>query len=1114
MSARLPEPLEHPFRLIVFDWDGTAVESRAEDPAPLRACLAELLRQGVLVVVVTGTNFRHLDTQLAAPLPPEVKRNLYIATNRGSEVYRFGPSGQPIRAWVRLATAEEDRLLTATADAVRDRLAAHTGSRSGPGSGIDARVIYDRMNRRKIDLIPLPEWSDPPKSALASLLAAVERRLSAAGFTGGLAEVVRLTADEAAARGLAHARITSDVKHVEVGLTDKADAVAWVMRELAAPRGLPPADLLIGGDEFGPLAGVPGSDSRMLIPEARGATVASVGPEPGGVPPGVLHLGGGPAHWVEILAHQAELHAALAGAPSLDLATPTRDPAWVMAAEGFQRAREHEIESLFALTNGYLGVRSALCEDCPFSSPATFIAGVFDEGQGLGQTPVPALFIAPSWTQARLVIEGEAVHLADSQSLEQRRLLDLRQGILFRHWRVRTPLGRITTIRSLQLASLADRHVLLLSLVLSPENYSGAVRIEFPAGTVASNRIAATELTLRTGRGVTVALAATSALYGEEDGRPRDVIARRFFAEATSAAQSRSVSGASPSATPRLAEYWMLDVELGRTYRIDRFVTIHTSRETPEPHRAAVAHAGRLLAQGPSGSSRLVAAHQAAWAERWQVADIELEGDEEAQRALRFACYHLIGAAQPEDERVSIAARALTGDAYLGHVFWDTEIFMLPFFVLTDPPAARALLLYRHHTLPAARAKAARLGYRGALYAWESADTGDDVTPERVIAPDGRELRILCGLEEHHISADVAYAVWRYWQDSADDDFFIRAGAEIVLETARFWASRAVPGPDGRHHILGVMGPDEYHESVDDNAYTNGMAQWNLERGAETAEVLARRWPDAWRDLTARLGLDEAEVTAWQRLAAHLYTGFDPATGLFEQFRGFFQLEPGPGHLLPSNHRLLPIAALLEQERLQRTQIVKQADVVMLLHLQWDRFPPAVREANFRYYESRTLHGSSLSPPIHALVAARLGDLALAERYFRQTIGIDLSNNMGNASGGVHAAALGGLWQAAIFGFAGVQVEAEGLRLRPRLPAGWRSLRFTLEWRRRRLSVSVKTTPRQVAVELERGEPLLVAIDDGPPSLVVPGRRYQIEARAEARADETSKGAGGQLGAG
>jgi len=224
----------------------------------------------------------------------------------------------------------------------------------------------------------------------------------------------------------------------------------------------------------------------------------------------------------------------------------------------------------------------------------------------------------------------------------------------------------------------------------------------------------------------------------------------------------------------------------------------------------------------------VVASHAEAWGRRWEVGDVAVEGNDAAQRALRFAVYHLVSAANPEDERVSIGPRGLTGDAYLGHVFWDTEIFLLPFYTLTWPEAARALLMYRYHTLPAARAKAARLGYRGALYAWESADTGDEATPPHVVGPDGMVIPILCGTQEQHISADVAYAVWHYWQATEDTAFLLEAGAEIVLETARFWASRATLEDDGRFHIRRVIGPDEYHESVDDNAYTNVLARWNL----------------------------------------------------------------------------------------------------------------------------------------------------------------------------------------------------------------------------------------------------------------------------------------------
>ena len=213
---------------------------------------------------------------------------------------------------------------------------------------------------------------------------------------------------------------------------------------------------------------------------------------------------------------------------------------------------------------------------------------------------------------------------------------------------------------------------------------------------------------------------------------------------------------------------------------------------------------------------------------------------------MRFAAYHLNSAANPADERVSIGARGLTGEDYHGHVFWDTEIYLLPFYTLTWPEAARALLMYRYRTIDGARAKAAGMGWRGAMYAWESADTGAETTPEHVEGPDGRIMPILCGRLEQHITADVAYAVWQYWQATRDEQFLLDAGAEILLETGRFWSSRAQPEADGYCHIRHVIGPDEYHEDIDDNAFTNVMARSNIRRALEIAALLCERWPDKW----------------------------------------------------------------------------------------------------------------------------------------------------------------------------------------------------------------------------------------------------------------------------
>lgn len=754
--------------------------------------------------------------------------------------------------------------------------------------------------------------------------------------------------------------------------------------------------------------------------------------------------------------------------PSIGLPLrPPHEPGWTLIERGFNLAREHEIESLFAIANGYIGTRGSLAEGSALSAPATFIAGVFDIWPESSE--LPALAVAPDWLRLRIRVAGHALTLEDGETLEHRRILDLRHGATWREWRHRDANGRITRVVALRLASLADRHLLLQTVLLTPENYGGRVtlepRIEYPPAAqpilpepptlrpaphasdgpphdgpsapptsetppaLPIDPDAAPVLVLRTAAtGITVAIASTSRLEPPGSGAVRSV--------------ERSAA--------RLVEHHAVDVEPGKTYRLDRLVAVYTSRDRPDPAAAAA----RYLAEAERrGADALIEAHARAWRARWRDADVEIRGDDDAQRAIRFACYHLIAASNPDDERVSVPARMLSGPAYRGHVFWDTEIYMLPFYLYTHPQAARALLLYRYHTLPAARAKAKRLGYDGAFYAWESADTGDEVTPRYVMGPNGEVIEILTGELEVHISADIAYAVWHYWQATGDDAFFLEAGAEIILETARFWASRGRLEADGRYHIRNVIGPDEYHEGVDDNAYTNGMARWNLERGVETARLLAERWPRRSRELARAIGLGEDEPARWAELAAAMYTGLDPKTGVIEQFQGYHDLDEID--LDAYEPRTAPIDVILGRERVRRSQAIKQPDVLMLIHLLWNAFPPEVREANFRHYDPRTAHGSSLSPSIHALLAARLGETALARRYWRQAAEIDLADNMGNAAGGVHAAALGGLWQATVFGFAGLETRGDRIRLDPHLPGEWAGLGFAFQWRGRRLRAEI-----------------------------------------------------------
>jgi trehalose/maltose hydrolase-like predicted phosphorylase len=453
---------------------------------------------------------------------------------------------------------------------------------------------------------------------------------------------------------------------------------------------------------------------------------------------------------------------------------------------------------------------------------------------------------------------------------------------------------------------------------------------------------------------------------------------------------------------------------------------------------------------------------------------------------MRFAVYHLTSAANPEDERVSVGARGLTGDAYFGHVFWDTEIYLLPFYVAVWPEAARALLMYRYHTLPGARAKADAMGYKGALYAWESADTGEETTPERVVGPGGEVIDILTGRMEHHVSADIAYAVWRYWRATGDDGFFIDAGAEILLETARFWASRAVPKGDGQRHIRHVIGPDEYHEDVDDNAFTNVMARWNIARGLEAIEVMRARWPDRAAALWGRLALGEPELADWRDAVGRIVTGLDPATGLYEQFAGYHKLEPLD--VSPYADREMPIDVVIGRERVQRSQVVKQADVVALLALLPDEFPGAAAKANFRYYEPRCAHGSSLSAGFHALTAARLGETETALRFLREAATADLELDP-NSAGGIRIAGLGSLWQAVVLGFAGLDLMGDVLGLDPKLPPHWRSLSFRVHWRGRIVQIAISSGA--VRASLEAGEAMELRVAGGTRTLT-PGATADV----------------------
>lgn len=738
---------------------------------------------------------------------------------------------------------------------------------------------------------------------------------------------------------------------------------------------------------------------------------------------------------------------ALDKAPPRGVRSPCPDPLWRISDRGFVPAREHEIESILSVANGYVGVRAALTEGSLLSDPATYLANVYVPSS----TGVPVLARIPNWLPLAGAVDGRVFTLQGSERHEHLRFLDMRQGMLWREWVHVDESGRRTRIWGCRLASLVDRHVIAQVMYCIPENYSGVLTLETGIGGAPGYStvfwrheqagIAVSTATADLGEGRQVVSAGRSVLW---------------LPDGTSVAPAIE-------ATPHgVFERWSCPVAVGQTYRLDRLLFIYATPDGPAPVARARAAA---VDYDVRATDAQVDAHAKRWVHRWRTADVEVDGDHAAQRALRFAAFHMSGAVSPEAAQAAVGPRGLSGGGYGGHVFWDTDIYVMPFLVYTQPEAARAVLGYRYQTLDGAREEARIAGAKGASYAWESADTGRETTPKWVLRPDGTPARVYCGDEEVHITADVAYAVWQYWDATQDLEYLCAEGAEILIETARFWASRGRVEGDGRFHLRGIMGPDEYHPTVDDNVYTNAMAALNLRRAAEALEILERHDRERAAELLARLGVTPEEPAAWRGLAERMEPGRRTPDGIAEQFRGYWDL----AEMLPHGDAAL----IMQSESLRSYQSIKQADVLMLLALCPAFMPPEQQWANFRYYEPRTRHGSSLSPGIYALVAARLGRTAEAERYFKQTAGIDL-DLQGNAMVGVHLASLGSLWMTAVFGFAGVRFAGGTVRVAPRLPAAWARLAFRLRYRGRLLAFHV--TPEHAAATVEEGAPLEIEV--------------------------------------
>lgn len=988
--------LDRTFEAFVFDWDGTAVADRSEDGAAVRERVEALVEAGADVFVVSGTHVDNIDGQLFARPHPSGAGHLFLCLNRGSEVFLVGEAG-PTLVWRREASPHEDAALDQAAELTIKQLRK---------DGMDCEVVSSRLNRRKIDLIPDPAWADPPKAQIEELLTSVEARLQSHGVEG-LAVVVALAEEAGIEAGLGDARVSTDAKHVEIGLTDKSDSMRWALSSIN-DRGVGPGQMLIIGDEFGSLGGVKGSDALMLIPEVSRAIACSVGPEPEGVPAGVVHLGGGPPRFLALLDDQLRRRQE-ARVPSVD-----EDPDWtIVIADGSDRIMRRVHESLLSLGDGKFGTRVTV-PGAGASSPMLLAGNVYyDRGDHR------ALLPGPRW---------DAIEWS-GEILQAKWVLDMRTGVLT----FEADLGE-GLLRALWFSSLARPG-------------SMALRAEAPLGI------------LQPGPIFTQPTETVPGLPGDGERQSWE------YAEQHGVASARAGSSSGGGITAVGTDRATLGEGCSTIERLATFVS--DPAETP----SVVQLMPRLTALRSVGFESMLAEHRSTWVRRWRDADVVIKGDPEAQLAARFAMFHLMANVGDQDDS-GVGARGLTGSAYAGHVFWDADVFMLPMLAATHPSAARAMLEYRIRRLPAARGIAAQQGHHGARFPWESADLGEDVTPRVVRDLSGRNVLILTGAHEEHIVADVAWAAWHYAEWTGDEAFLDGPGRALIVETAKYWASRVRYDAAGQAHIYGVIGPDEYHAPVDDNVFTNVMARWNLQRGADLLERLPR-------------GEDLAQVDSWRTIAEALVDGFDPTTLLYEQFAGFYDLEP----LFIAEHAEPPVAAdvLLGSERVTASQVIKQPDVLMLHHLVPEAVAPGSLHANLAFYGPRTAHGSSLSPPVQAALLARAGRSDDALAMFQIACRLDLDDLTGTTAGGLHLATMGGVWQALTFGFLGLRPTKRGLLLDPKLPSTWETLELSVCFHGTR----VRVRAGQDGVEVAPDAVVSIELPGCPPTIVdVSGARF------------------------
>jgi len=714
-----------------------------------------------------------------------------------------------------------------------------------------------------------------------------------------------------------------------------------------------------------------------------------------------------------------------------------------------------QTESIFALSNGHIGLRGNLDEGEPWGLPGTYLNAFYEvrplpyaeAGYGYpeaGQTMINVT----NGKVIRLLVDDEPFDVRYGQLVRHERVLDLRQGVLRREVEWVSPAGQGVRVRSTRLVSFVQRSVAAILYEVEP--------VGAPARIVVQSELVVNEPVPEQTDDPRAAAALRAPLVAEYHARTElhaGLVHRtRESGLRMAAAMDHFVDGPDGTVTaahcePDLARVAVItELEPDQTLRIVKFLAYGWSSQRSVPSLrdqvdAAVASAKRTGWKGLRDGQREYLA------DFWERADVELEGDPALQQATRFAVFQVLQAAA-RAERRAIPAKGLTGSGYDGHTFWDTETYTLPVLIFVAPDAARDALCWRHSTMDLAKARAEELGLEGVTFPW------------RTIRGQECSGYWLAGTAAFHINADIADAARRYIAASEDEAFEQGQALDLLVATARLWRSIGHHDAEGGFRLDGVTGPDEYTALVDNNVYTNLMAARNLRAAADVAVRHPQR--------ATELDVDQEEIASWRDAADAIVIPFDHELGITAQSENFTRLRRWDFETTPPD--AYPLLLHYPYYTLYSSQVVKQADLVFALYLCGDHFDPDQKARDFDYYERITVRDSSLSACIQAIVAAETGHLELAYDYFAETAFIDLRDLAFNTRDGVHLASLAGSWLVAVAGFGGMRDNADGLTFAPRLPSRLSRLAFRLLYRGRRLRVEVR--PDHATYELLDGEPL------------------------------------------